>query len=225
MSQAVHARSEDEAVAAATGVGYPVVLGLADESALLGAEGAVVRLHAADAEGVRRAWRTLALVAQEHLGAGAHPEAFRGVTVRSLLRRAGHELAVRSRSDPGIGPVLEVAGTVSGGNPGCRAFVLPPLSPDLIRELIEQTAPFAALRREGTDWPPLEQFFRRFSRLVVEQRWLAEVFLDLVVSPERVTVLEARVLLHGPGVREDQLPAPVLFEEGRGPESPPGARR
>jgi acetyltransferase len=51
----------------------------------------------------------------------------------------------------------------------------------------------------------------RFSRLVVEQPWVKEIDINpFLASPERLLALDARVVLHGAGTREDQLPRPAI---------------
>lgn len=53
----------------------------------------------------------------------------------------------------------------------------------------------------------LEQLMVRFSQLVVEQRWVKEIDINpLLASPDQLVALDARVVVHGPKVTEDQLP-------------------
>jgi acetyltransferase len=57
----------------------------------------------------------------------------------------------------------------------------------------------------------LEQLLVRFSQLVVEQPWIAEIDINpLLASPERLLALDARIVLHGPAVTLDQLPKPAI---------------
>jgi acetyltransferase len=47
----------------------------------------------------------------------------------------------------------------------------------------------------------------RFSRLVVEQRWIKEIDINpMLASPERLIALDARVVVHGPEVQKQDLP-------------------
>lgn len=47
----------------------------------------------------------------------------------------------------------------------------------------------------------------RFSYLVIEQRWIKEIDINpLLASAERLLVLDARVVLHGPAISEGELP-------------------
>ena len=57
------------------------------------------------------------------------------------------------------------------------------------------------------DLAALEQLLVRFSQLVVEQRWIKEIDINpLLASAESMLALDARVVLHGPEVTEEQLP-------------------
>ena len=51
----------------------------------------------------------------------------------------------------------------------------------------------------------------RFSQLVVEQPWIKEIDINpLLASPEHITALDARVVLHDPDTPEDKLPRPAI---------------
>ncbi len=44
----------------------------------------------------------------------------------------------------------------------------------------------------------------RFSQLVVEQPWIKEIDINpLLASPDRLLALDARVVVHGPEMTED----------------------
>jgi acetyltransferase len=92
-----------------------------------------------------------------------------------------------------------------------RAVALPPLNTTLARRMMEQTRIFSALRgsdgRGRVDLAALEGLLVRFSQLVVEQRWIREIDINpLLASPDRLIALDARVVAHGPEVREEDLP-------------------
>jgi acetyltransferase len=77
--------------------------------------------------------------------------------------------------------------------------------------MMEQTRIYAALKgvrgRKPVDLAGLEEVMVRFSQLVVEQRWIKEIDINpLVASPDKIVALDARVVLHEPGVREEDLP-------------------
>ena len=92
-----------------------------------------------------------------------------------------------------------------------RALGLPPLNTTLARRMIERTKISGALEgvrgRRPIDLDALEQLLVRFSLLVVEQRWIAEIDINpLLASPERLIALDARVVLHDAAVAEADLP-------------------
>ncbi len=92
-----------------------------------------------------------------------------------------------------------------------RALALPPLNTTLARRTMEQTRILAALKgvrgRPPVDLVALERLMVRFSDLVVEQRWIKEIDINpLLASPERLLALDARVIVHGPEVKESELP-------------------
>ena len=129
-----------------------------------------------------------------------------------MVKLDGYELILGSSIDPQFGPVL-LFGT--GGQLvevfKDRALTLPPLNTTLARRMMEQTRTFSALKgvrgRPPVDLEALEQLLVRFSQLVVEQRWIKEIDINpLLASPERLVALDARVVLHGPEVTEENLP-------------------
>ncbi len=129
-----------------------------------------------------------------------------------MVSRDGYELIVGSSLDLQFGPVLLFG---SGGKLvevyQDRALALPPLNTTLARRLMEQTRVFVALRgvrgSAPVDLAALDQLLVRFSQLVVEQPWIKEIDINpLLASPEGLVALDARILLHDPGVTEDALP-------------------
>src|ERR1700692_1848173 len=59
--------------------------------------------------------------------------------------------------------------------------------------------------------PALEQLLVRFSQLLLEQRWIAEIDINpLMASSDRLLALDARIVLHAPSVNIEQLPKPAV---------------
>jgi acetyltransferase len=57
------------------------------------------------------------------------------------------------------------------------------------------------------DIQKLEKILVRFSNLISEQRWIKELDINpLIASSEQLLALDARVLLFGPDVNEEELP-------------------
>lgn len=207
------AKSEDEAIATADEVGYPVVLKLYSQTITHKTDVGGVQLNIRNADGVRIAWRAIEAGVREKVGEGN----FLGVTVQPMIRlEGGYELIIGSSIDAQFGPVLLFG---SGGQLvevyKDRALALPPLNTTLARRMMEQTKIFGALHgvrgRKPVDIHALEELMVRFSQLVVEQPWIKEIDINpLLASPEGLLALDARVVVHHAGLAEDQLPRPVV---------------
>ncbi|MBV8314750.1 MAG: bifunctional acetate--CoA ligase family protein/GNAT family N-acetyltransferase [Planctomycetaceae bacterium] len=206
------AASEDQAVVAAEKVGFPVVLKLHSETITHKTDVGGVCLNLADRDAVRSAYRRILSSVCERAGR----EHFLGVTVQPMIKLEGYELIIGSSPDPQFGPVL-LFGT--GGQLvevlHDRALALPPLTSTLARRMMERTRIFTALKgvrgRDPVDLAALEQLLVRFSQLVVEQPGIKEIDINpLLAAPGRLLALDARVVVYGPGVSDDQLPRPAI---------------
>ena len=127
-----------------------------------------------------------------------------------------YEIILGASLDPQFGPVL-LFGT--GGQLvevfKDRALGLPPLNSTLARRMMEQTKIYKALKgvrgRKPVDLAALETLMVRFSALVAEQSWIKEIDINpLLASPDGLIALDARVVVHGPEVTEDQLPTTAI---------------
>ena len=208
----VLAISENEAVERAGEIGYPVVLKLHSETITHKTDVGGVQLNLRNADEVRQAFRAIEAGVREKKGEGH----FLGASVQPMVKQEGYELILGSSIDPQFGPVL-LFGT--GGQLvevfKDRALALPPLNTTLARRMMEQTRIFRALQgvrgREAVDLGALEELLVRFSDLVVEQPWIKEIDINpLLASPERLLALDARVVLHGREVKEEELPKPAI---------------
>ncbi len=206
--ETIPAYSEDEAVATADQIGYPVVLKLLSQTITHKTDVGGVQLNLRDWDAVRAAYRGI----EKSVSDKAGPGHFLGVSVQPMMKLDGYELIIGSSIDPQFGPVL-LFGT--GGQLvevfKDRALALPPLNTTLARRMMEQTKVFQALRgvrgRKAVDIGALEQLLVCFSQLVAEQKWIKEIDINpLLASPERLLALDARVVVHGPEVTEDKLP-------------------
>ena len=206
------AHSPDEAVELADGLGYPVVLKLDSETITHKTDVGGVRLDLRNAFEVRQAYDEMESSITENHG----PEDFGGAAVQEMVGLDGYELIVGSSLDPQFGPVLLFG---SGGSLvevyRDRALALPPLTTTLARRMMEQTRIFEALGgvrgREPVDVGSLEKLLVRASQLVVEQPWIKELDINpLLASPERLISLDARIVLHEPETREEDLPRTAI---------------
>jgi acetyltransferase len=206
------ARTESDAVKIAARLGFPVVLKLFSETITHKTDVGGVQLNLRTASAVRQAWNAIETSVAKKAGA----EHFLGVTVQPMIKLEGYELIIGSSVDPQFGPVL-LFGT--GGQLvevyKDRALALPPLNGTLARRMMERTRIFTALQgvrgRKAANLAELEQLLVRFSQLVVEQPWIAEIDINpLLVSSERIFALDGRVVLHDLKTPEDQLPRPAI---------------
>src|ERR1022692_2155215 len=206
------AASEDEAVTLASELGFPVVLKVLSETITHKTDVGGVKLNLQDEAAVRSAYRAIESSVAEKAGPGE----FFGVVVQPMVKLDGYELILGSSVDPQFGPVILFG---SGGQLvevyRDRALALPPLNTTLAERMMEQKRIFIALKgvrgRKPVDLVALEHLLVRFSQLVLEQRWIAEIDINpLLASPERLLALDARVVLHGPAVTLDQLPKPAI---------------
>jgi acetyltransferase len=202
------APTEDEAVEAAGKLGYPVVIKIHSETITHKTDVGGVKLNLGDADAVRNAFREIQTSVREKVGA----EHFQGVSVQPMVKLDGYEIIIGSSPDPQFGPVLlfGMGGTLVEVFKD-RALALPPLNTTLARRMMEQTKIYTALKgvrgRAPVNLTELEHLMVRFSQLVVEQRWIREVDINpLLASPDRLLALDARVVLYGPEVTEEELP-------------------
>jgi acetyltransferase len=81
--------------------------------------------------------------------------------------------------------------------------------------MMERTKIYTALKGvrgwKSVDLDELEQILVRFSELIAEQRWIKELDINpLLASPDQLLALDARVLVYGPEVKEEELPTLAL---------------
>jgi len=193
--------------------GYPVVLKLFSRTITHKTDVGGVRLNLIDADAVARAFEAIRGSVADAVGS-TH---FQGVTVQPMVRlKDAYELIIGSSNDPQFGPVLLFG---AGGQLvevfKDRALALPPMNATLARRMMEQTRIYHALKgvrgRPPCDIAALEQLLVNFSRLVAEQPWIKEIDINpLVINSERMIALDARVVLHEPGMDDGALPRPAI---------------
>ena len=206
------ATTESDAVKQAARLGFPVVLKLHSETITHKTDVGGVQLNLRTASAVRQAYKSI----ESSCAKKAGKEHFQGVTVQPMIKLDGYEIIIGSSLDPQFGPVL-LFGT--GGQLvevfKDRALGLPPLNATLARRMMERTKIYTALKgvrgRKATNLAAVEQLLVRFSQLVVEQPWIAEIDINpLLVSAERIFALDGRVVLHPLNTPEDQLPKSAI---------------
>jgi acetyltransferase len=197
----------EEAAAIAAEFGYPVVLKLHSHTVTHKSDAGGVKLFLRGRTAVKKAFAAI----RDSVVHVAGAESFQGVTVQRMVERRGCELIIGSSLDPQFGPVLLFG---AGGHLvetfKDRTLALPPLNATLARRMMERTRIYAALRnwRDGSiDLDTLDYLLVRFSQFVAEQRFIKEVDINpLLVAPDMMVALDARIILHDANVRESDLP-------------------
>ncbi len=192
--------SEDEAVAAADALGWPVVLKTTVSRLVHRVELGGVRLNLENERALRTSF--LSMAAQLDDDAAAH------LTVQRMAP-PGVACVVRTVEDPLFGPVVSfgIGGVVTELLED-RAYRIPPLTDVDAHELVREpgAAPLL-LGHRGTDpvdVPGLENILLRVSRLADEVPELARLELNPVVAhPRGVAVLAARGWLREADPRND----------------------
>jgi acetyltransferase len=206
------ARTAEEAAGCAAEVGYPAVLKVFSHTITHKTDVGGVQLNLRNAAEVRSAYQAIQSAVTDKAG----PEGFSGVTVQPMVQTDGYELILGSSADPQFGPVIMFG---SGGQLvevyRDRALALPPLNTTLAQRLMEQTRIFAALKgirgRKPVDLRKLETLLVRFSQLVVEHPWIAEIDINpLLASPQGLLALDARIVLHSTTTKPEELPKPAI---------------
>ena len=206
------ATNESQAAECAQSIGFPVALKLNSETITHKSDVGGVKLNLQSREDVAKAFRAIEMSVRKKAGAAD----FLGVTVQPMLKLDGYELILGSSVDAQFGPVILFG---SGGQMvevySDRALALPPLNSTLAIRLMEQTRIYRALQgvrgRAAVDMAALETTLIRFSRMVVEQRWIKEVDINpLVATPSGAIALDARVVLQDPAMAEDRLPRSAI---------------
>jgi acetyltransferase len=208
------AGTADQAVQIATELGYPVVLKLLSQTITHKTDVGGVKLSLTCEAAVREAFQSIRdAVVQRRRG----EQDFQGVSVQPMVNLShAYEIILGSSIDPQFGPVILFG---AGGQLveifKDRSLGLPPLNATLARRMMEQTRIYRALEgtrgRKPVDLPALEHLIVRFSHLIVEQPWIKEIDINpLLASPDGITALDARVVLHPSAIDEQQLPRPAI---------------
>jgi acetyltransferase len=208
VARTVACATVQDAVRAATEIGYPVVLKLLSPTITHKSDVGGVQLNLGDDAAVRSAFARI----QDNLAKHGQSAAFGGVTVQPMIASEGFELIVGSSVDRQFGPVILFgAGGVLVEVLQDRALALPPLNRTLARRLMERTFTYAALKgvrgQAAANLDALETLLVRFSQLLIDFSEIQEVDINpLLASAERVVALDARIVLVSADQPPDQRP-------------------
>jgi acetyltransferase len=193
------AQSAAEAIRIAGEIGYPVVMKIHSPQILHKTEVHGVVTGVSSAENVNRVFAEMVGRTQR-----LRPDAvIEGVTLQPMISSAeGVELIVGVKKDPVFGAVMMVgAGGVTAEVLRDRALELPPLNERLARRMLEslKIGPLLSGYRghRAIDLDGLVQVLLRLSYLIADNPAIAELDVNpLFATPEGITALDARIILH-----------------------------
>ena len=191
----------DEAAALAGQIGYPVVLKVLSPDITHKSDVGGVVLDLQDGAAVRRAFAAI----RERAGRLAPAARFSGVTVQPMVRDdEGLELILGIKRDPVFGTVV-LAGR---GGTGAELFAdrslgFPPLNERLARRMLESLKIWPLLTgyrgRPAAAVDRLLETLIRLSYFAADYPEILELDINpLLVTPQRVIALDARLVIEGP---------------------------
>jgi acetyltransferase len=188
------ARDESEAAAHAENLGFPVVLKLLSPTITHKTDVGGVHLNLQNRDEVVEAFR--------HIQSAVGAADFAGVTVQPMVTlRGSTELILGCSQDAQFGPVLLFgAGGIWVEVMQDRVLLLPPLSPELALERIQQTRIWRALQgirgQLPADLQAIADVMVKLGDLALAAPEIAEIDINpLLASNRGVLALDARMLL------------------------------
>ncbi|MFA5365308.1 MAG: GNAT family N-acetyltransferase [Candidatus Bathyarchaeia archaeon] len=193
----VIAATEDEAVSAASQIGYPVVLKILSPQIVHKSDIEGVILDINSKEELVDAFRKVIQRAKDKVP-GAQ---IQGVTVQPMIRKTGYEVILGAKTDTLFGPVV----LFGMGGVGVEIFKdvtlgLPPLNQTLARRMMEETKVYQLLKG-FRNMPPanlklIEETIVRFSQMLIDFPSIKEVDINpLFVNEEEAFAMDARIVI------------------------------
>jgi acetyltransferase len=186
------ARTSDEAVRAATGIGFPVALKISSLHVVHKVDVGGVALDVNDPEEAAAAFEALAANAQRH------SIAINGIGVQKMVKAHDSiELILGAKKDPTFGAVIMVgSGGVAAEIVQDRALALPPLNERHARRMLESLRLWPILQgyrgQPAVNLDRLIEVIMRFSCLITDYPEIREFEINpLLVTPQDVIALDA----------------------------------
>ena len=197
-SKPVAAATEDDAVALAETVGYPVVLKIFSPDITHKTDVGGVLLNIDSEDAVRKGFHTITGNAREKMP-DAHID---GVTVQPMVKRDNAvEMILGIKQDPVFGTVLLAGmGGIYAELFKDRALGLPPLNERLARRMLESLKIMPLLKgyrgKPPVNIDQLVEILIRMSYLAADYPEIVELDINpLLVSPQDVVALDARIVV------------------------------
>ncbi|MEM2105039.1 MAG: bifunctional acetate--CoA ligase family protein/GNAT family N-acetyltransferase [Candidatus Bathyarchaeia archaeon] len=196
------AKNSQEAEAAASQVGYPVVMKAVSPQITHKSRAEGVILNVWSPTEVKTFFDELAERVKNY-----SPEAeFQGVVIQPMIQKRGYELLVGAKKDSQFGSVIafgmggvaaEVAKDISIG--------FPPLNLVLARRLMEKTAIYSRLSSEfQSDAKILEEILVKFSQLVIDFPEIREIDINpLIFDGKSAVAVDARIVIDAERIKQN----------------------
>jgi acetate---CoA ligase (ADP-forming) len=194
-------RRVDEAVAAATEIGFPVVLKVVSPDISHKTDVGGVAVGLADAPALRAAWDRMAAAVR----AGAPSARIEGFDVAQQVR-GGKEVLIGLQRDPSFGPILVFGlGGIYVEALHDVTFRLAPIPPLSAQHMIESVRAYPLLKgvrgEPPSDIPAIEEMLQRVSQLSVDFPEIVELDINPLIvrsAGQGVVAVDARVVLAPP---------------------------
>lgn len=200
--------TEEEALAAAASLGYPVAM----QPNITTSDGSLRSTPTAtgfiNADEVRTRFRMMA---------ADSPDCIQdGIAMRPYFREQACYLVLEGRVDPQFGPyIIFRAGGATHGTMPDQAFSLPPLNTTLARRTMERTRIYEALYGKtslmASNATQLEQILVRFSSLILAEPMICDIEINpLLAGPNKVIALDAHAALYPKEKAPQDIPQPAI---------------
>jgi len=199
------AKSSENAVSAASNIGYPVAMKITSPDISHKSDVGGVRLNISSANELEKAFAEMMESVKKH-----KPNArVEGVSIQKMVTSFDYELIIGGKKDPILGPVIMfgLGGTEAEFFKDV-AVGLPPLNQTLARRILERTRTYKILSQGFRDKPPinlrlLEETLVRVSNLIIDFPEIKELDINpLVISSGTAIALDARIILDKEAVQK-----------------------
>jgi acetyltransferase len=194
----VVANTQDEALAAAAKIGYPVVLKIISHNITHKSAAGGVEVGVCSPQDLESAYARLL----KRVSKSSPKAVIEGVSVQKMVREVDYELILGMKKDAQFGSVI-VFGAGGVGAEGLADFSvsLPPLNQTLARRMMEDTRIFRTILkpRRGVVAPnigELEELLTVLSNIVVDFPEIAEIDINpLVIADGKACAVDARIVI------------------------------
>ncbi len=197
VSRTESARSVDEALFLAKGIGFPLVMKIDSPDISHKSDAGAVRLDIRNEEEAGSAFHEIMANSRAY-----NPRArLAGVSIQPMLQQPNYELILGCKKDPDFGPVLLFGtGGIMTEVLKDRSLALPPLNRLLAGRMIQDTRVYQLLKgfrgRQAVNLELLEEILIRLSQLVMDFPEIVELDINpLIAYGNQVLAVDGRAVV------------------------------